>query len=119
MYFLSISFQVLKRNLHHDLIMDVENDPVPGGIEIEQDFTPDNYTAFVAQGNNYNVLFYDTQKEAIIEDKMKSSHFTGEYTMKENGEMMRTSDLKEFAQLHNLKLITIKALKEYRTAHNC
>ncbi|MBR2778734.1 MAG: 3,4-dihydroxy-2-butanone-4-phosphate synthase, partial [Firmicutes bacterium] len=29
--------------------------------------------------------------------------------MKENGEMMRTSDLKEFAQLHNLKLITIKA----------
>ncbi len=39
--------------------------------------------------------------------------------MKENGEMMRTSDLKEFAQLHNLKLITIKALKEYRAAHNC
>lgn len=39
--------------------------------------------------------------------------------MKENGEMMRTSDLKEFAQLHNLKMITIKALKEYRTAHNC
>lgn len=39
--------------------------------------------------------------------------------MKENGDMMRTSDLKEFAQLHGLKLITIKALKEYRTAHNC
>ncbi len=39
--------------------------------------------------------------------------------MKENGEMMRTSDLKEFAQLHDLKMISIKALREYRKAHDC
>lgn len=39
--------------------------------------------------------------------------------MKENGEMMRTSELKDFAQLHNLKFVTIEALKEYRKAHNC
>ena len=58
-----------------------------GTIKIEQDFTPDNYTTFIAQGNNYDVLYYDTQNEAIIEDKMKSSHFTAEYTMKENGEI--------------------------------
>ncbi len=39
--------------------------------------------------------------------------------MKENGEMMRTADLMEFAQLHNLKMTTVKALREYREAHNC
>ena len=32
---------------------------------------------------------------------------------------VRTKELIEFAQLHNLKFITIKALKEYRKAHNC
>jgi 3,4-dihydroxy 2-butanone 4-phosphate synthase/GTP cyclohydrolase II len=39
--------------------------------------------------------------------------------MKENGEMMRTKELIEFAQLHNLTLTTIKALREYRKEHNC
>lgn len=39
--------------------------------------------------------------------------------MREDGEMMRTKELIEFAQLHNLKFITIKDLKEYRKAHNC
>ena len=39
--------------------------------------------------------------------------------MKENGEMMRTKELIEFARLHNLTLTTIKALREYRKEHNC
>ena len=34
--------------------------------------------------------------------------------MREDGEMMRTAELKAFAQLHNLKMTSIKALKEYR-----
>ncbi|MCR4601622.1 MAG: 3,4-dihydroxy-2-butanone-4-phosphate synthase [Clostridia bacterium] len=38
--------------------------------------------------------------------------------MKEDGEMMRTNDLVNFAQLHDLKFTTIKALKEYKAAHN-
>ena len=38
--------------------------------------------------------------------------------MREDGEMMRTKELIEFAQLHNLKFTTIKALKEYRREHN-
>lgn len=38
--------------------------------------------------------------------------------MREDGEMMRTKELIEFAQLHNLKFSTIKALKEYRKEHN-
>lgn len=39
--------------------------------------------------------------------------------MKENGEMMRTKELIEFAKLHKLTLTTIKALREYRKEHNC
>lgn len=39
--------------------------------------------------------------------------------MREDGEMMRTKELIDFVQLHNLKFITIKDLKEYRTAHGC
>ena len=38
--------------------------------------------------------------------------------MREDGEMMRTKELIEFAQLHNLKFSTIKALREYRKEHN-
>lgn len=38
--------------------------------------------------------------------------------MKEDGEMMRTAELLEFAQLHHLKITTIKALREYRKANN-
>lgn len=38
--------------------------------------------------------------------------------MREDGEMMRTAELTDFAQLHNLKFITVKALKEYRKKHN-
>ena len=38
--------------------------------------------------------------------------------MREDGEMMRTKELIEFAQLHNLKFATIKALREYREKHN-
>ena len=36
--------------------------------------------------------------------------------MREDGEMMRTTELKEFAKLHNLKIITIADLVEYRKA---
>lgn len=39
--------------------------------------------------------------------------------MREDGNMMRTKELIQFAQLHNLTLTTIKALREYRKEHNC
>ena len=39
--------------------------------------------------------------------------------MKENGEMMRTKELIEFAKLHHLTMTTIRALREYRRVHNC
>ena len=39
--------------------------------------------------------------------------------MREDGEMMRTKELIEFSKLHRLTFTTIKALREYREAHNC
>ena len=39
--------------------------------------------------------------------------------MREDGEMMRTKELIEFAKLHRLTFTTIKALREYRKEHNC
>ncbi len=39
--------------------------------------------------------------------------------MREDGEMMRTPELIEFAKLHRLTFTSIKALREYRKAHNC
>ena len=39
--------------------------------------------------------------------------------MREDGEMMRTKELIEFAKLHHLTFITIKALREYRKEHDC
>lgn len=37
--------------------------------------------------------------------------------MREDGTMMRTSELKEFAKKYNLKFITIKAIEQYRKTH--
>lgn len=37
--------------------------------------------------------------------------------MKENGEMMRTAQLMDFAEMHDLRMTTIKALLEYRRTH--
>ena len=58
-----------------------------GNINIEQDFSPDKYKSFHMEGNNYNIIRYDTQKGAFVENRMKSSHFVGEYTLRENGEI--------------------------------
>lgn len=37
--------------------------------------------------------------------------------MKDNGEMARVPDLKEFAKLHNLKIITVEQIIKYRKIH--
>ena len=52
---------------------------------IEQDFTPNNYAKLKMHGENYSVLYYDTQKNDIRENIMQGSKFTGEYTLNENG----------------------------------
>lgn len=56
-----------------------------GTVVIEQDFTPNNYAKLKMHGENYSVLYYDTQKNDIRENIMQGSKFTGEYTLNENG----------------------------------
>lgn len=56
-----------------------------GTVVIEQDFTPNNYGRLKMHGENYNVLYYDTQKNDLRENIMQGSKFTGEYTLNENG----------------------------------
>lgn len=58
-----------------------------GTVKIEQDFSPDKYKQLHMEGYNYNVLYYDSDKNTICENKMKSSNFVGDYTLRENGEI--------------------------------
>ncbi len=58
-----------------------------GTIKIEQEFFPNKYQTLHMDGHNYNVRYYDANTQSIIEDKMKSSRFVGEYTLQENGEI--------------------------------
>ena len=58
-----------------------------GTIKIEQDFTPNNYKDLIMEGYNFNVDYYSASENTLHENKMKSSKFTGEYTLKENGEI--------------------------------
>lgn len=58
-----------------------------GTIKIEQEFYPEKYQHLHMAGYNYNVRCYNSQTQTLCEDKMKSSSFEGEYTLKENGEI--------------------------------
>lgn len=58
-----------------------------GTVKIEQDFTPENYLNLHIEGINYNVLYYDTEKNELRENRMKKSCFVGEYKMSENGKI--------------------------------
>ena len=58
-----------------------------GTIKIEQDFSPNEYKSLHMEGLNYNVMYYDTQKGAFSENKLKYSKFVGEYTLQDNGEI--------------------------------
>lgn len=58
-----------------------------GTVKIEQEFYPDRYQQIHMDGYNYNVRYYDIETGILHEDKMKSSSFVGEYTLKENGEI--------------------------------
>lgn len=70
---------------HIHLSAEDENYIRVGTVRIEQDFTPNNYNKLKMNGENYSVLYYDTQKNDIRENIMQGSKFTGEYTLQENG----------------------------------
>ncbi len=58
-----------------------------GTLKIEQDFSPNTYTALHIEGRNFSVLYYDEADNVLKENKMKSSRFVGDYKLKENGEI--------------------------------
>lgn len=58
-----------------------------GTIKIEQDFSPDRLAELHFEGMNFSVDHYDESSGVLRENKMKSSRFVGEYTLKKNGEI--------------------------------
>ncbi len=56
-----------------------------GSITIDQEFSPQNYKKLFFRGKNYNAKYYDAQSGKLVEDKMKYTEFSGDYTLEENG----------------------------------
>lgn len=59
-----------------------------GTVTVQQEFSPNSYRLLRMDGVNYSVEYYDTEKGLFKENKMKSSKFTGEYTLGDNGEIL-------------------------------
>lgn len=73
---------------HHVHLSEEDDEYVRiGTVKIEQEFSPDKYKQLHLEGYNYNVLYYDSSKGVLCENKMKSSSFVGDYTLRENGEI--------------------------------
>ncbi len=58
-----------------------------GTVQIRQDFSPNKFGSLTMDGQNYSVSYYDEASGTLKENRMKSSRFVGEYTMRENGEI--------------------------------
>lgn len=58
-----------------------------GTVVVQQNFTPNNYSAIHMEGSNYSVDYYDEENDTFKENRMKSSKFVGEYKLQENGEI--------------------------------
>lgn len=59
-----------------------------GSLTVHQDFSPNNYKTFTMTGGvNYSIDYYDTEKSEFKKNRMKSSTFTGNYNLGDNGEI--------------------------------
>lgn len=93
---------------------------------VEEDAKPEDFRRpghmFPLQAKDGGVFERDGHTEATVDllrlAGLKEAGLCCEI-MKEDGTMMRTKELIEFAKLHRLTFSTIKALKEYREEHNC
>ncbi len=65
-----------------------------GTINITQEFTPEKFTQLHLEGNNFSIKHYDKVQHKLVEDKMKNSHFVGDYTLRENGTIFGIFDTK-------------------------
>lgn len=92
---------------HVHLSGEDENYVRVGTITVQQDFTPDNYHTLRMDGLNYSIEYYDTEKAEFKENRMKSSKFTGEYNLRDNGEIFGVFNSKrEFNGTFNLLDVT-------------
>ena len=58
-----------------------------GTIEIRQSFDPVNYKELEFEGYNFSIAGFDRERGKIRENRLKSTHWTGKYTVDENGTM--------------------------------
>lgn len=58
-----------------------------GTIQISQDFDPANYKRLHFDGYNYSITGLDKEQGKICENRLKSTHWTGDYTVDEHGVM--------------------------------
>ncbi len=77
-----------------------------GSMLIRQDFSPNSYTKLEISAENYSVRRYDPEKNIIIENRMKSSRFSGEYKLEENGQIFGIfRSLRQFADTFDSKSV--------------
>ncbi len=73
---------------HHVHLSDEDDSYIRiGTVQIRQNFAPGKYGELTMDGQNYSVLYCDQTTGALKENRMKSSRFVGEYTMRDNGEI--------------------------------
>ena len=72
---------------HVHLSADDENYIRVGTIQITQSFDPANYDKLHFDGYNYSITGFDKEKGRINENKLKSTHWKGDYTIDAHGVM--------------------------------
>lgn len=58
-----------------------------GTITITQEFTPDRYTELHFSGTNFDIRSYDEATNTVKPDRMKTTKFSGNYKLEENGKI--------------------------------
>lgn len=58
-----------------------------GTVQISQAFDPDNYKKLHFDGYNYSIAGYDRENGKIRENRLKCSHWTGDYDIGDDGVM--------------------------------
>lgn len=77
-----------------------------GAIQITQSFEPDNYRKLHFDGYNYSISGYDATQKKLRENRIKSSHWWGDYTIDDEGVMFGIFLVKrEFKDVFNEQMV--------------
>lgn len=91
---------------HVHLSADDENYIRVGTIQISQAFDPDNYRKLHFDGYNYSISGYDPSQRKLRENRIKSSHWWGDYTIDDDGVMFGIFLVKrEFKDVFNAQMV--------------